>query len=272
MKLHHEVLRPGGREPSSVLVMLHGILGSGGNLRGIARQVIEGRPDALGAVLIDLRAHGQSLAAPGNADTVANAARDVEETLRALCLPVHAVVGHSFGGKVALALEGLPVTHVMTLDSAPGPRPDARGSESTFAVLKLLHALDRPWATRDEFVAAAMQGGQPKPIAQWLAMNLQRGEGESAFRLRVDLKRIDTLIDDYLTVDLWPKLEHALAAGPKFHLVIADRSRVYEHDDRVRAQGLESGGGPVTVDLLEGGHWIHVDNAAAVVEVMRRRL
>lgn len=300
MKLKHELLRSPGSEASSAVVMLHGILGSGGNLRGLARSFLSS-PEGAGrcVVLIDLRAHGGSLEAPGNEDTVKHAADDVVETLRALPVTPYAVVGHSFGGKVALALEGLPLAHVMTLDSAPGARTDARGSEKTMAVLEQVRALALPlaapadsnpssgaapvpavhglWASRDAFVDELVRGGQTRPLAQWLAMNLERTD--AGFRFKLDLGRIDALLSDYLHVDLWPVVErasHVVGPGPRVHLVIALQSKVYEHDDRVRAQSLESesvAGAPgVTVDLLDGSHWIHTDNPTGVVEVMRARL
>jgi pimeloyl-ACP methyl ester carboxylesterase len=315
MKLKHEVLRAPGSEATSAVVMLHGILGSGSNLRGLARSFLSS-PEGAGrcVVLMDLRAHGGSLDGPGNADTVKHAADDVVETLGTLPVTPYAVVGHSFGGKVALALEGLPLSHVMTLDSAPGPRTDARGSEKTMAVLEQVRALALPlpaqagrgagvrgptedsspspgaarhplpavqgegvWSSRDAFIDELVRGGQTRPLAQWLAMNLERTD--AGFRFKLDLTRIDALLGDYLHLDLWPVVErasHVVGPGPRLHLVIALQSKVYEHDDRVRAQSLESesvAGAPgVTVDLLEGSHWIHTDNPTGVVEVMRARL
>ncbi len=301
MKLKHEVLRAPGSEATSAVVMLHGILGSGSNLRGLARSFLSS-PEGAGrcVVLMDLRAHGGSLDGPGNADTVKHAADDVVETLGTLPVTPYAVVGHSFGGKVALALEGLPLSHVMTLDSAPGPRTDARGSEKTMAVLEQVRALALPlgadgdtssprpsppleerekkvWSSRDAFIDELVRGGQTRPLAQWLAMNLERTD--AGFRFKLDLTRIDALLGDYLHLDLWPVVErasHVVGPGPRLHLVIALQSKVYEHDDRVRAQSLESesvSGAPgVTVDLLEGSHWIHTDNPTGVVEVMRARL
>jgi hypothetical protein len=57
------------------------------------------------------------------------------------------------------------------------------------------------------------------------------------------------------------------------HLVIGTRSTVYDRDDTLRAQALETHGeGQVTVDLIDAGHWIHVQAAAEVLATMRRRL
>lgn len=273
MLLNHELVAAPGASPSKAVVFLHGILGSGANLRSHAKKLVQARPEWL-AVLMDLRAHGASLGVEGP-DTVEACARDVVQTARGLPVPVIAVVGHSFGGKVALALaaEHPELAHVVTLDSAPGPRPDARGSETTAQVLALLETVRGPWAVRDDFVRDVEAHGLGRGVAQWLAMNLERRPEGFVFRL--ELPRIRALLEDYLRVDLWPLLERSAheRSGPHFHLVIGTRSKVYEHADLLHAHTLESGsGGLVTVDLLDAGHWVHVDDPAGVSAVLERRL
>lgn len=272
MLLHHDLVTAPGATPTKALLFLHGILGSGGNLRSHARTFVTAKPEYL-AVLIDLRAHGESLGVEG-ADTVANAAEDVAQTSRLLGVSVTGVVGHSFGGKVALALaQAHPeLLDVMTLDSAPGPRLDARGSEATVRVVSMLQSMQGPWPTREAFVQEVESHGQSRGLAQWLGMNLARKPEGFVFRL--ELTRILTLLDDYFAVDLWPLVERAAQTrlGPRFHLVIGTQSKVYEHDDRIRAQTLESeSDGYVTVDLLDAGHWVHVDDPQGVSAVIARR-
>lgn len=269
MLLHHEVLGAGTR----AVVFLHGILGTGGNLRSHAKRFIQSRPELV-AVLMDLRAHGQSLGVDG-ADTVANAARDVIETLRSLRLEPEAIVGHSFGGKVALSLGAqVPaLRHVLTLDSGPGTRIDARGSEQTVQVLSMLRALRGPWAKREDFVRDVGTYGFGPGLASWLGMNLvKRDEG---FVFALELSRIQALLDDYFRVDLWPVVEHAARTheGPRFHLVIGAKSLVYDEEERAKALALDAASdGYVTVDVLDAGHWIHVEDPQGVAEALQRRL
>src|SRR5262245_3630298 len=93
--------------PARFLLFLHGILGSGANWRTFARQVVAARPE-WGALLVDLRLHGESVGFPPP-HTVEAAAHDIVEALPAV-LPAGAtaagVVGHSFGGKVGIVLAG----------------------------------------------------------------------------------------------------------------------------------------------------------------------
>ncbi|MDP1828762.1 MAG: alpha/beta hydrolase [Archangium sp.] len=273
MLVHHELLTAPDATPTKAVVFLHGILGTGANLRSHARRFIQSCPDFL-AVLIDLRAHGRSQGLDGP-DTVDNAASDVAQTVKQWSVPVHAVVGHSFGGKVALAFArshpGLKA--VMTLDSAPGPRLEARGSEGTLQVVTMLETLGRPWPDRDAFIAEVERRGQARSLAQWLAMNLEsRPEG---WVFRLSLPRIHALLEDYFQVDLWPVVEQVAhtKVGPRVHLVIGAKSNVYAQEDRVRAHGLEAeSGGYVTVDLLDAGHWVHVEDPQGLSEVLLRRL
>jgi pimeloyl-ACP methyl ester carboxylesterase len=271
MKLHHDLVSAPDSTPTRAVLFLHGILGSGANLRSHARRFVQQRPEHLG-VLIDLRAHGDSLGVDGE-DTVASCANDLAETARALSVPVRGVVGHSFGGKVALAFAQVQqgLEHVLTLDSAPGPRGDARGSEATLEVLTVLEALQSTWTSRDAFVAAIEAKGLSKMLGQWLAMNLEL-QGE-AWRFRLSLPRIHALLEDYFRVDLWPVVENAAREGPRVHLVIGARSLVYSHEDRVRAQQLEhDSNGRVTVDVLSTGHWVHVEDPQGVSDALARRL
>lgn len=271
MKLHHDLVTTPDATPAKAVLFLHGILGTGANLRSHARRFVQQRPENL-AVLIDLRAHGDSLGTEGD-DTVASCANDLLETARTLSVPVRGVVGHSFGGKVALAFAKVQqgLEHVITLDSAPGPRGDARGSESTLEVLTVLEALGSTWPSRDAFVAAIEAKGLGKMLGQWLAMNLElKPEG---WKFRLSLPRIHALLEDYFNVDLWPVVEEAARAGPRVHLVIGARSLVYSHEDRIRAQSLEhDSSGRVTVDVLSAGHWVHVEDPQGVSEVLARRL
>src|SRR5688572_10015969 len=103
-------------------VLLHGFLGSGKNLRSLAQRWAEREPDRV-FLIPDLTGHGASPPPPVGSDLEAMA-RDVRETIEAegLATPV-SVVGHSLGGRVALALVGIApqlVRDVVLLDITPG--------------------------------------------------------------------------------------------------------------------------------------------------------
>ncbi len=273
MRLYHDTL--GGPDARAAIYFLHGILGSGANLRTIARRLVESRPD-LCAVLVDLRAHGRSLAHEGP-DTVAQAALDVldlaEELASSRALSAHALVGHSFGGKVVLAMlasERRPATvaHACVLDSTPSARPDRRGSEASVAVLAMLeeHVAGRRFASRAALVEAITSAGHARALAEWLAQSSAR-DADGGVRFALDLRRIHALLDDYFELDLWSVLERAPAA---IHMVVGARSTVLDAADLARLDALASA--RVTRDDVPAGHWVHVDAPDELLRVLGDRL
>lgn len=272
MRLHHETLQAPGSSPTRALVLLHGILGQGTNLRTLARRFVEARPEWL-AALVDLRAHGKSQGVEGE-DSLVTAADDVAQTAAELPVPVRAVCGHSFGGKVAMLLaERLAgLEHLVILDSGPGPRRDFRGSELTMTVLATLDDAPATFPTRDAFVAHLGAAGIERGLGQWLAMNLVREA--DGFRLGLSLSRIRALLSSYFDTDCWPLLERLAAGdGPALHLVIGARSRVFDDADRDRAAQLaRMPAGRCTVDTLAAGHWVHVDDFEGTVRVLLERV
>ncbi|WP_053235059.1 alpha/beta fold hydrolase [Sandaracinus amylolyticus] len=271
MALAHDIVRAPDGTPTRSLLLLHGILGSGANLRTIARRFVQARPD-WAAVLVDLRRHGASLEASGP-DTLAQAAEDVASLARSLEAPARAVLAHSFGGKVALqwlATERAGLEHAFVVDSTPGARVDARGSESTVRVVEMLDALPYPFASREAFVKA-VQEQDPRPaIAPWLAMSLRRGD--DGFRFGPPIPSIRALLASYFASDLWGVVE-APPEGTSLHFVIGERSGVLDEADRARLDALASRQpGRVTVDRLPTDHWVHAEDPEGLVRVMLARM
>jgi len=258
-RLHHE---PIAKSPERWLVMLHGILGSGGNWRGIARRLVERRPE-WGVMLVDLRQHGHSEhGEPPN--TLATCADDVRALVDELG-NVEAIGGHSFGGKVALATRALhPFRQTWMFDSSPGARPD-RASDSTDTVAQLLALMERmpkTWPKREAFIDAVIAAGHPKPLAQWLAMNIVGDNG--GYVLRLDLAAIREMVADYLARDLWATaLDPALG---ELELVIATRSDVINDAERADAASH------IHVSRIDAGHWLHIEAPDAVIELLAQRL
>ena len=254
-QVHHERVAIG--HPGRWLLMLHGILGTGANWRSIARRVVAARP-SWGAILVDLRGHGRSyaLGGPWTLDRVAD---DREP------LDFAAVLGHSFGGKIALLLSSRrPVDPLVLVDGNPGPRPTARGSEATTDVLSALRTLPATFADRRAFVAALEARGQPPSVAQWLAMNLVRdGDG---VRFGPDLDGIEALLADYFARDLWPLLE---GRTERTHAIVGGSSTVLDAADRARLSACPS----VELHVVEGaGHWVHADAPDEVLRLLTSAL
>ncbi len=261
--LPHAVKLPPERgEPRGWLLFLHGILGSGANWRTIARRLVAARPE-WGALLVDLRMHGRSQGAPPP-HTIDAAADDLARLAGSLELPVAGVVGHSFGGKVALALRGkLALAEVWVLDATPGARQEPRDDpDSAQHVLDALRGLPRAFPDRAAFVAGLTGAGFSRALADWLAMNLEP-EG-SGYRLRLDLDAVGELLADYYRRDLWSALESGPGAA---HLVVAVRSRALDQEDRRRAASL-----PIALHTIEAGHWLHMEAPDQLVALVSAEL
>ena len=256
--LSHAIVE-GDRGASRTMAFLHGILGSSSNWRSFAKRLIAEKP-GWRALLIDLRKHGGSQDADPP-HTLAACAADVAE-LEKQVGRIDAVLGHSFGGKVALEYvfrkKDLEVAWI--LDSAPGARPDRRGSESTVQIVKLIGTLPERFDTREDFVAYIEKQGVERGIAMWLAMNVRQAADGKGYVMRADVPALRALLDDYFARDLWSVVEDP-ARTTKIHIVAGGKSSVLDLGERARAERNAAQWPDSTwLHVVPGaGHWVHVD-------------
>jgi pimeloyl-ACP methyl ester carboxylesterase len=260
-----------GVNPSRSIAFLHGILGRANNLRTIARRFVDLRPDWT-ALLVDLRGHGRS--PRGSSDpSIESAARDVVDLALKAPLPVHTIVGHSFGGKIALEVAAMDLIdsleHVIVIDSSPGSQEPSRNADSPLLVVEMLESLPRSFESRSTFVEAVVAKGETRELAQWLSQSVEKENDH--FRFALDLDEIRALILDYYSRDLWPVIEDPPGVT-HVHLVIADRSSAYSKKERERAQRIASSNTRVTVDVLDAGHWVHADDPDGLLKTVLDRI
>jgi esterase len=260
-----------GHTPKRWMLMLHGIYGRGANWRSFARELAKRRPD-WGFVLPDLRMHGKSKNAPPP-HTLKACARDVLALIderASVGIHVEALLGHSFGGKVALEVLGLRETIglLWIVDSSPGPRPGAMTDpdNTVVSVLRMLQSLPRDFVSRDAFIDAVTSQGFSLFLAQWLAMNLERVHEH--YQNCLEPGAMEELLSDYFQVDGWPLVQ---ASKSPIRFAIATESSAISVADAKRLRVLEAqerGRGAVEVHEVEGSHWLHVDAFAALIELV----
>jgi pimeloyl-ACP methyl ester carboxylesterase len=263
---------------STFFVFLHGILGDRSNWRTVARRVIEAR-SGVAAVLVDQRGHGEAHGFPPP-HTVAAAALDVLAVEREL-LDAHpsarvaSVLGHSFGGKVAIAYArarasagDLPALDTLWIcDTALGGRTRGDRPRAIGQVVEVLRSAPARLESREELIAHLTGHGISPPVAGWLGKSVRRTSAGD-FALALELPVVDALLDDYFALDFWAALERPTGAG-ETHYVVGERSDVVSPADRARALEIARGAPTVHVhEIADAGHWLHVDAPDAVIDLL----
>ncbi|MEZ4221656.1 MAG: alpha/beta hydrolase [Polyangiaceae bacterium] len=251
------------------VLLVHGLLASGRNLRSLARTLVRDGQEGE-ALLVDLPGHGAAPALGRTSDvtTVSGCADVVARVVGELGVPVQRVIGHSFGGKVSLLLaERLPeLEHVWTLDTRLDTDPAWRTRSDVAPVMRALRGARLAHRDRQAVAKDLEQHGLPRRVAEWLTTNLARQD--DGFRWVFDLDQIEALTDDYFALDSLARLE-ARSGGPRVHLLRAEQGDRWTEEALTRARALHDKG--VELHLLEGaGHWVHADNLPGLVALLRR--
>lgn len=233
------------------VALLHGLFGQGRNLGAVARALAETHR----VISLDLRNHGASPHAPGM--EYGALAEDVRETLASRHALPCALLGHSMGGKTAMALalaHPAAVTRLLVADIAPLAYTD-HGNADVAGALRAVPLT--PGLTRAR-LADALADTVPDPaVRQFLAQNLVPGTPPV---WRLGLAEIAEAIAD---LEGWPEVAGAYA-GPA--LFVRGGRSDYVPDSawpafraRFPAAALRT--------LPEAGHWVHMD--AAFIAVAR---
>ena len=265
--LAHRRIHAPGTLPDRWVLFLHGFLGAGRNWASIGRGLVRERPD-WGVVLADLRLHGdsQGLAPP---HTVAACASDVNSLILHLQGRETVIVGHSFGGKVALAAaraSGASLKQVWVMDSTPSAGRTEAGADR---LLALMARLPQRFEERGEVVAAVQAAGFDVHIAEWVATNLvRRSDG---YHWKFDLAALDLLLEDFYREDLWSVVDPSVP-GREVFFVRAARGSILDAASAARIGRLEANGECVRLIDLEGGHWLNMENPDGVIELLVRFL
>ena len=249
--------RTGGEGPA--LVMLHGLYGSASNWRSLGRSF-----EASHRVLLpDLRNHGDSPADP-DMDYRAMAA-DVRALLDREGIDRASLVGHSMGGKVAmaLALSAAPrIARLLVVDIAPRAYDHA---DEHGAIIEALRGVDLAAAGSREAIDTALADAIPDAaVRQFLLTNLQR-RGER-WRWRIPLA---TLADQLGVIEGWPSGLGAFRAAP-VEFIHGEASGY------VDGPGREAIARHFPEAVIRGypgvGHWVHAEAPKRFSADLRRFL
>jgi pimeloyl-ACP methyl ester carboxylesterase len=241
--------------------MLHGIYGRGRNWQGIAKALVARRPEYV-CWLVDLPYHGDS--SPGeHGDTVRGLAQDVADWTAAAAPKLTGILGHSFGGKVALAVAEQRVAmplDVWVIDSTPETKP---ASGSAWDMMRVIGEMPSAFGSRDEAVAGLQAAGYSQGVAVWMATNLRR-DGD-VFTWSIDFTAMRRLLDDFFVTDVWGPVV-APAAGHRFSFVKASESSAMSEAAATRLEAMSSDA--VRLFRRPGSHWLHAESPEIVIDLL----
>ncbi|MGD0109576.1 MAG: alpha/beta fold hydrolase [Rhodopila sp.] len=233
------------------VVLLHGLFGAGRNFGAVQRAL----SPRYRVVALDLRNHGDSPHDPDMRYTAQ--AADVSETLSSLGIGKAALIGHSMGGKTAMAMalrQPDQVGRLLVSDIAPVDYQHGNTViTDAMAAIPLTASLTRQDA--DAALAAAV----PRPdIRAFLLQNLRFGP---APRWRIGLKEIAAAIPD---LEGWIELPGRYSGACLFVTGGESDYVLPEHRPLIRAQFPAAR----FVAVKNAGHWVHADNPAGFLSVV----
>ncbi|MDN5848141.1 MAG: alpha/beta fold hydrolase [Nitrococcus sp.] len=234
------------------LLFLHGLFGSASNWRRHARDLAE----RYRVLLPDLRNHGRSPHA-SSMDYRAIAG-DVIGLLDAEGLDRVALVGHSMGGKVAMALaltRSERVAALVVADIAPiayGPHLH----DYVAAMCRLNLATIDSRAEADQALASAVADTM---VRQFLLTNLERHP--QGYRWRIPL---DILAHQMPLIEGFPELA-ASFSGPTLFVHGGHSDYVTEQHHGIMRELFPEA---EIASIAEAGHWLHVEAAQRFTELL----
>ncbi len=241
------------------VVFLHGLFGQGKNWTMFARALaLQAR-----VTLVDLPDHGRSdwtgrFSYPDMADRVAElmAAEDPEP---------YAVVGHSMGGKVAMALalrHPERVSRLAVVDVSPVPSIEMTGFAD---YVRGMRSIDLATLADRAGADAQLEAEVPDPVVRgFLLQNLRRDQGGWRWQMNLDL-----LGSHLADIGDWPALDAAPYPGPVLWLA-GSESRYVRRDYAPAMRALFPRVQLVTVK--GAGHWVHSDRPTVFLAAIRRFL
>ncbi|CAM4573829.1 sn-1-specific diacylglycerol lipase ABHD11 [Lepidochelys kempii] len=242
-----------GPAPQPPLVFLHGLLGSKGNFRAIARALVQrsGRK----VLTVDARNHGESPHSPTMSYEAMSL--DVQRLLRQLRLPKCILVGHSMGGKTAMTLalqQPDLVERLVSVDISPTESvavTDFLAYISAMRKVSIPSGIPRSTARRlaeDQLRPAV----QVSAVRQFLLTNLVEAEGRYVWRVNLEA------ISHHMANIMGFPVFHAPYPGPTLFLAGSDSPYVSSED----YPEIERLFPEAEIQYIPGaGHWVHADKS-----------
>ncbi|MBL0749559.1 alpha/beta fold hydrolase [Nocardioides baculatus] len=262
MSLHRTELGTTG----SRVVFCHGLFGQGKNWTQAAKALSSEHR----VLLLDMPNHGRS-AWTERFDYVEMADLVAAELGQWSAREPVALVGHSMGGKVAMCMalrHPELVERLVVVDVAPVAYPSGR---EFVGYIETMRALDLSALERRDQADEALREPVPNPVVRsFLLQNLRRTDGPdgAGWRWQVNLDLLGASMDGLTG---WPadELGEASYDGPVLWIGGADSDYI----DDAHAPEMDRRFPRNRRVLIKGaGHWVHSEQPAIFLEVLRRFL
>lgn len=232
------------------ILFIHGLFGSLDNLGALARGVRDARP----TLQVDVRNHG--LSARSTVMDYPAMAQDMLDTLDAHGIARADVVGHSMGGKIAMALSAIApdrLGKLVMIDIAPVDYQTRRHDE----IFAGIRAVSAAGVTRRSEAAEVMrQYVTEEGVIQFILKSF--AEGEWRFNVPV-------LWDNYSRISGWE------AVPPAPHPALFIRGGDSPYLDNQYRDALLHQFPQAHAHVISGaGHWVHAEKPNAVLRAVRR--
>ncbi len=234
------------------LVLIHGLFGSLDNLGVLAR----GLKDDRRLIQLDVRNHGLSSRAPEMDYPLM--AQDILETLDDLQVDRFNVIGHSMGGKIAMALTALApdrVESIVVIDIAPVAYT-TRHHDDIFTALNAV--TNAAITSRNEAASLMRQSINEEGVIQFLLKSFH--DGEWRFNVPVLLSCYDDIIG-WQSLPAWPHPVLFIRGDRSPYLADEYRDALMSQFPQARAHVISG-----------AGHWVHAEKPDAVLRAIRRFL
>ncbi|MEY4923380.1 MAG: hypothetical protein RLY17_2097 [Pseudomonadota bacterium] len=238
--------------PTSALpiILIHGLFGNLDNLGVLARDLQKDH----NVIQIDLRNHGLSPRSPQV--NYPEMAQDVLELMVQLAIEKAIIIGHSMGGKVAMAMTALApkkIEKLIAIDIAP-VNYQVRRHDQIFAAL---NAVNTARVTQRQEAAQLMRNFiKEQGVIQFLLKSFQSGEWR--FNVPALWDQYDNIVG-WQQVPVWP------------HPILFIRGELSPYiQDRYR-QDIARQFPQAKMHVVAGtGHWVHAEKPDSVLRAIDR--
>ncbi|MBD1388714.1 alpha/beta fold hydrolase [Neiella sp. HB171785] len=230
------------------VILIHGLFGDLNNLGNLARDLLE---QGYRVIQIDTRNHGSSPTIDGM--SYRQQAQDLAELIAELELQQVDLVGHSMGGKIAMAYalsEPQMVRRLVVADIAP-----VAYQSHHIQVIAGLNALwQQPTSSRQQADQLLSQFVDESGVRQFLLKNLNWRDGQCQWKLRLQqvLAGYDDVID-------WPQFDGSYS-GPTLFIKGTESDYILSEHREAISQYFANSKAKL---ISDAGHWLHAQKPAA---------